>query len=152
MCPCPSSPYIFGPGGRRIKWDGPSGPGVWDAQEKEYAGGYDNRERADGEPVPEGPSPEREEQRGRQRGPEDGRDLSGEREEAEELPELLRRRERHEHHPSYGPHPAERHAYEGSRHEEHPGARRPRGEHDGDEPDQEHGEQRPLRADPVAQV
>src|ERR687893_442645 len=94
MCPCPSSPYIFGPGGRRIKWEGPSGPGVGDAQEKEYAGGHDNRERADGEPVPEGPSPEREEQRGRERGPEDGRDLSGEREEAEELPELLRRRER----------------------------------------------------------
>ena len=83
----------------------------------------------------EGPSPEREEQRGRERGPEDGRDLAGEREEAEELPELLRRRERHEHHPSYGPHPAERHADEGSRHEEHPGARRPRGEQDGDEPD-----------------
>jgi hypothetical protein len=53
--------YIFRSRGRRIKGrrslggelvDVGFGPGVWDAEEEEEAGGHDDGERADGDPVP----------------------------------------------------------------------------------------------------
>src|SRR5215210_3550284 len=92
--------YIFRSRGRRIKGGRLRGElvdvmfrvRIGDAEEEEQSSGHYDGERAYGDSVARGAAPEGEEQHGRERRPEDRRDLSCQGEEPEELPELLGRR------------------------------------------------------------
>src|ERR671916_1663690 len=91
----PLMAYIFRSRGRRIKGgarlrgelvDVTLRAGVGDAEEEEETQGHYDGERAYGDPVAVGATPEDKEQHGRERWPEDRGDLPGQGEEPEEFP------------------------------------------------------------------